>query len=86
MFNLNNKKENTPMQQYYLHLNKKEYNDPWSEIKRYFTDEWENEDLYRSIKETLKQLLQSAMQVELNGMIKAMPYQRIAMVLIAVTY
>ena len=36
----------------------------------------ENEELYRSIRETLKQLLQSTMQVELNGMIKATPYQR----------
>jgi putative transposase len=70
------RKENTPMKQYFLHLNKKEYNDPWSEIKHYFTEDWENEDLYRSIRETLKQFLQSTMQVELNGIIKAVPYQR----------
>jgi transposase-like protein len=64
------------MKQYGLHISKKEYNNPWLEIKHYLNGDWGNEDLCWAMRETLKQFLQGTMQVELNGIIKAAPYQR----------
>ncbi|MEO0092551.1 MAG: hypothetical protein ABIK61_07570, partial [candidate division WOR-3 bacterium] len=64
------------MRPYNLHISKKEYNNPWREIKRYLDDDWDNDNLCQAMKETLKQLLQSTMQIELNNLIKAAPYQR----------
>lgn len=42
------------MKQYYLHLNKKEYNERWSEVKDYFPN-WESEDLSQSMRSSGKQ-------------------------------
>ncbi|MCX8014664.1 MAG: IS256 family transposase, partial [candidate division WOR-3 bacterium] len=64
------------MKPYFLHLTKKEYNNPWLIIKDYLHQDQDNDELYKAMRETLKQLLQSTMQIELNGLIKAAPYQR----------
>lgn len=64
------------MKQYDSHLTTKEYNNPWLIIKDFLHEDWNNDDLTKTMKETLKQLLQSTMQIELNGLIKAAPYQR----------
>jgi transposase-like protein len=64
------------MLDYYLHLSKKEYIDRLNEVKDYYTD-WETEVIERPMRDALKKLLESTMQVEMLGQLKAKPYQRI---------
>jgi len=64
------------MLNYYLHLNKKEYIERLNEVKDYYTD-WETEVIERPMLDALKKLLESTMQVEMLGQLKAKPYQRI---------
>ncbi len=64
------------MLNYYLHLNKREYIERLNEVKNYYTD-WESEAIERPMRDALKKLLESTMQVELLGQLKAKPYQRI---------
>ena len=64
------------MLNYYLHLNKREYIERLNEVKDYYTD-WETEVIERPMRDALKKLLESTMQVEMLGQLKAKPYQRI---------
>jgi hypothetical protein len=60
------------MLNYYLHLSKKEYIDRLSEVKDYYTD-WETEIILRPMQDALKKLLESTMQIEMTGQLKATP-------------
>ena len=63
------------MLNYYLHLNKKEYIECLSEVKDYYTD-WETEVIERPMRDALKKLLESTMQVEMIGQLRAKPHER----------
>ncbi|MEO0076731.1 MAG: hypothetical protein ABIK19_03580 [candidate division WOR-3 bacterium] len=53
------------MKQYDSHLTIKESNNPWLIIKDLLHEDWNNDDLTKTMSETLKQLLQSIMKSNL---------------------
>lgn len=60
---------------YYLHLNRKEYIERWSEVKDLLTD-YEGEAYKQSMRQALKRTLEGAMHAELVGYLRAKHHQR----------